>query len=255
MAVRKMLALNPRPDFLITGGDTLEGLLAAEWEQAQRIARLTEEALKPIEMPIHHVVGNHDVFGWARKLSPSSDEPGYGKALFAERMVKGPLTRSMDHKGWHFIYLDSIQFDLNHPRRYEVMLDDAQLEWLKTDLEKTGTKTPIVITTHAPLLSAYHLVNEGAGQPVEIGMTLRNGKAIHEMLTPYNVKLVLQGHTHIREAVTYAGRIHLTSGAVCGNWWSGKRFGIDPEGFTVMDVSATGEVKWQYVETGWNAGA
>jgi hypothetical protein len=63
--------------------------------------------------------------------------------------------------------------------------------------------------------------------------------------TLLNPKMVLQGHTDIRESVIYNGCQFITSGAVCGRWWKGPREG-HPRGFGVLTVRAkrsTGDTK------------
>lgn len=252
LAVRKILALDPRPDFVLVGGDAAEGLMGAEAGLADARIKKLAELLKPLEMPVHHAIGNHDVFGWGRVKAATSSEPGYGKAMFAERVAQAPLYRSFDHGGWHFVVLDSIQFDSSEERGYVTRIDEEQLGWLKSDLAKAGAK-PTVVMTHAPLMSGYHSLDTTPYGPFPGKMLLVNGKEVNDVLKAHDVKLVLQGHTHIRECVEYAGRKHITSGAICGNWWGGKRFDVDPEGFSVLDVTTDGNVEWTYVPTGWEA--
>lgn len=252
LAVRKVLALRPRPEFVLVGGDVVEGLMGAEAGLAHARMAKIEELLKPLEMPVHYAIGNHDVFGWSRVKASTSNEPGYGKAMFAERMVRAPLYRSFDHRGWHFVVLDSIQFDPSEERGYVTRIDDDQLAWLAADLGR-ATGKPTVVMTHAPLLSGYHSLDTTPYGPFPGKMLLVNGKDVNEVLKKHDVRLVLQGHTHIRECVEYAGRKHITSGAVCGNWWGGKRFDVDPEGFSVIDLTKDGHIDWTYEPTGWRA--
>ncbi len=64
---------------------------------------------------------------------------------------------------------------------------------------------------------------------------------------------VLQGHTHINETVWWRDTPYITSGAVCGNWWRGSRWGT-PEGFTVLEL-AGGAAHWRYETYGWKSAA
>ena len=79
-----------------------------------------------------------------------------------------------------------------------------------------------------------------------------NAQDVLDVLWPYAPKLVLQGHTHIRETVMYNGRQFITTGAVCGNWWKGPRDG-HPEGFGVVTVRGA-DVSWRYETYGFTAG-
>jgi hypothetical protein len=67
----------------------------------------------------------------------------------------------------------------------------------------------------------------------------------------HNVLAVLQGHWHINEVVTFRGIRYITSGAVCGNWWHGTRWGT-PEGFTVVNLRK-GKIDWRYETYGFRS--
>lgn len=77
------------------------------------------------------------------------------------------------------------------------------------------------------------------------------GAAGAALLEKYPVKLVLQGHTHINERVTWKGIDFITTGAVAGNWWKGPRMGF-PEGYAVLDVNGD-QVSWRFESYGWQA--
>ena len=99
---------------------------------------------------MHHVVGNHDLFGIDSKSGIAPGEPGYGTRMFEERF--GSKTYySFDHKGYHFILLDSIQPTEN--RSWEARIDEPQLAWLKHDLESNGPDAPVVVAVHVPLVT------------------------------------------------------------------------------------------------------
>ena len=83
-------------------------------------------------------------------------------------------------------------------------------------------------------------------------MVVKNGKTFKEMIQNHNVKAVFQGHTHVVEEVTYLGTRYITGGAVCGDWWKGKRLGVHPEGFVVASVRGE-NLTWKYVPYGWKA--
>jgi 3',5'-cyclic AMP phosphodiesterase CpdA len=249
-AVRKILSLSPRPNFVITGGDHVMDVFDTTHERADLQFKLLNEALKRLEMPIYHTVGNHDVYGWGRKEGGTAKEPDYGKKMFQEKLIEGRTYRSFDFGEWHFILLDSIQSVA--PNNWEAAIDDAQLEWLSTDLEQTGKQRPIVITCHVPIMTLYtQYTDKTTAAPSERGI-VKNGKEIRDTFVNYNVKAVLQGHTHVVEDCLYTGTRYITGGAICGNWWKGYRLGVHPEGFGVCDVRGD-KFEWQYVSYGWKA--
>lgn len=248
-AIKKLLALDPRPDFVVLGGDSVMDWNAVSHDRADVQFKLLEEALKPLEMPLYYTLGNHDVYGWSRRDETAVKEPDYGKKMWQDRVAKGAAYRSFDHKGWHFIILDSIA---PLPGGWRSEIDDAQLQWFKTDLERTGKQTPIVIVTHVPLITAFTLYNTATTAATPDTLIVRNGKEARDLFLPYNVKAVLQGHTHVVEECTYMGTHYITSGAVCGEWWKGPRLGVHPEGFAVCDVTPAA-FSWKYVDYGWKA--
>lgn len=58
---------------------------------------------------------------------------------------------SFDHGGWHFVVLDYLKQEA--PGRFSPELDGQQLDWLRQDLQRAGSK-PTILVDHAPLLSA-----------------------------------------------------------------------------------------------------
>ncbi len=247
LCVKKILELNPRPDFILTGGDHVMDLLNVSGARADLQFSLLDERLKPLEMPIYHCVGNHDVYGWAPNSSVSEREPGYGKALFEEKVRDSKTYYSFDHKGWHFIVLDTIGV---RGRQWMGHVDDDQLQWLKSDLAATPTDRPIVVTLHMPIITSILQETESTTTtPTDLTVT-GNGKQVFDLLRTRMVKLVMQGHTHVVESVEYLGTRFMTAGAVSGDWWKGWRLGVHPEGFTTLDFDGA-SVKTTYVPYGW----
>jgi 3',5'-cyclic AMP phosphodiesterase CpdA len=249
LCVKKILELSPRPDFVITGGDHVMDVLEAPQARADLQFALLAERLKPLEMPIYHCVGNHDVFGWSPHSPVTANDPEYGKALFQEKIREGKTYYSFDHKNWHFIVLDSIGIQNG---AWMGAVDDDQLQWLKDDLSNLPPTTPVVVQIHMPILTAIVQETESATGAANIQTVTSNGKQVYDLLKTRNVKLVLQGHTHIVESIDYLGVRFYTGGAVCGDWWKGWRLGVHPEGFNVLDFNGE-DVKIQYVPYGWKA--
>jgi 3',5'-cyclic AMP phosphodiesterase CpdA len=126
------------------------------------------------------------------------------------------------------------------------------LAWLEADLKRTGTATPTVILTHVPIVSAVIQIVPAPWKTPETYLVTNAAKVL-DLIQPYNVKAVLQGHTHIRETVTYNTTqfMFITSGAVSGNWWKGARLG-HPEGFGVLTVNGN-DIRWRYKTYGFRA--
>lgn len=233
------------PDFVITGGDNIMDALGQTQGRADSLYQLYTDIMKNLQMPVHHGMGNHEVFGLYTESGVDPSHELYGKKMYENRLAKPYY--SFDEKNWHFIMLDPIGF--TEDRRYFGHIDSVQVEWLKADLAATGTEKPVVVVTHIPLISIGSQIMEGPTKPLSKGSVVTNANDIRKILEQYNVKLVLQGHLHFLEDVEYNGIHYITGGAVSSQWWQGPRYGME-EGFVKVDV--TGEdFDWQYVDFGW----
>ena len=162
----------------------------------------------------------------------------------------GKTYYSFDHKGFHFIVLDSI--GLTADRAYEGRVDAAQLNWLAADLKALPLTTPIIVAIHIPLVTAFNsYVPPPATEPRHHALTVVNAYEVISLFEGHNVIGVLQGHTHINKRVVWKDVPYITCGAVCGNWWHGTRWGI-PEGFTVVSLR-DGKIDWRYETYGFHS--
>lgn len=235
------------PDFVLTGGDNIMDALAQNYDHSDSLYNLFAATIERLNMPVYSTMGNHEVFGLYESsgVDPSHDE--FGKQLYENRLAKRYYL--FDHKNWHFIVLDAIGF--TNDRHYYGHIDDEQLAWLQSDLEKTGKETPVVVSTHIPLLSVGSQIMEGPTKPMGPGSIVTNADEVRELLEQYNTRLVLQGHLHFLEDINYNGIHYITGGAVSAQWWQGPRFGME-EGF--LQINVTGEdFDWNYVDFGWEA--
>lgn len=257
MAMRKIRSL--KPDLCIQGGDHVMDMTSVPRERSEMLLAeydKTQQALDGI--PVEHVIGNHDVFGRSPASGVATSDPLYGKKAFEQRF-SSKTYRSFDRAGYHFVLLDSIQ--TTPEREFDAMIDPAQLQWLRSDLAATPVGTPIVVATHVPLVSAapqYSPNDDKAAKAMQQqvlsnlhGFLLGNSLETISCFEGHRVVAVLQGHTHINETVWWRDTPYITSGAVCGNWWHGSRWGT-PEGFTMLELSR-GMAHWHYETYGWRS--
>jgi len=246
MAFRKMRTT--KADFAIQGGDHVFDSLEAPTSRALSLFDLYNKTEQDLGLKVHHAIGNHDVLGIYPKSGVSPTDPLYGKKTFEDRM--GACYRSFDHKGIHFVILDSIF--ITSDRAYEGRIEADQLSWLDADLKKVPAGTPIVVTSHIPIISAYEQYLPPSPKPsAHHGLTVANSAEVLKTFEGHNVLAVLQGHTHVNEVVTWKGVQYITSGAVSGNWWKGTHMG-SPEGYTVVTVS-NGKLSTRYETYGFRA--
>jgi 3',5'-cyclic-AMP phosphodiesterase len=246
MAFKKARAV--KADFAINGGDHVFDALGVPKQRALTLFDLYDKTEQDLGVKVYHTVGNHDVFGIYHVSGIAQDDPLYGKKLFEQRF--GKLYYSFDHKGHHFIVLDSI--GITPDRAYEGRIDAAQLQWLAADLAALPSGTPVIVSVHIPLVTAFGAYTpEQTVAPTHHSLSVANANQVLDLFAGHNVLGVLQGHTHINETVLWKGVPYITSGAVCGNWWHGTRLGT-PEGFTVVTV-ANNKLTTHYEPSGFQS--
>jgi 3',5'-cyclic AMP phosphodiesterase CpdA len=182
-AVDDVNAMVPQPDFVLFGGDLAQLGLPGELELGKRL-------LKGVKAPIKMMVGEHDWYYDMGKL---------WMELF------GAQTYSFDHRGIHFIVLNSVIVEdywsapkmspmermkfmaqLDNPRGRPFTVGEGQRKWLAADLAKVNKKTPVVVFSHSPLYKYYKAWN----------FWTDDAEQVQVLLAPYQAVSVIHGHTH-----------------------------------------------------------
>jgi 3',5'-cyclic-AMP phosphodiesterase len=234
-----------KPAFVITGGDLIMDALGQSYGSADSLYDLYQETARDFKMPVHNTMGNHEIYGIYSQSGADPQNPEYGEKMFERRMGKSYY--SFNYKGWKFMILNSIEDTKKNS--YIGQIDDAQIGWIKEELQKTDTITPIVISTHIPFITANTQKYVGTTVANDSSTVIFNGKEVLDLFNRHNLKLVLQGHLHNVEDI-YIDNIHfITGGAVSASWWTGPNHG-DEEGFIMITVRGK-EFDWKYVDYGW----
>ena len=183
-AVAETNLLTPKPDFIIYGGDLAQLGNKPELDHGAEI-------LSALKQKIYYVMGEHDYY---------LDLGEYWSKLF------GPQYYSFDHKGVHFVVLNSIlttdewtfkrwptaeqrmleMAGLDNPNGSPFMVGDKQRDWLKKDLDKVDKATPLVVLSHSPLQKIYKGWN----------FWTDDAEQVQALLQPFNKVTVLYGHVH-----------------------------------------------------------
>ena len=182
-AVEDVNALDPQPDFVLFGGDL------AQLGRPDELA-LGQQILKDLKAPVRMMVGEHD---WYLDLGEK------WKEMF------GPDHYSFDHKGIHFVVLNSvvekdfwtakgytpeqrmaIVSGLDDSRQSPFEVGAPQREWLKQDLAKIDKKTPLIVFSHSPLYKLYRGWN----------FWTDDAELVQAILKPFQTVTVIHGHTH-----------------------------------------------------------
>ncbi len=182
-AVDDVNALDPQPDFVFYGGDL------AQLGQVKEL-ELGAQILKNLKAPLKIMVGEHDWYlDMGEKWRELFDEPTY----------------SFDHKGVHFVTLNSVVerdfwtkrgmtpmqrmmtvAGLDNGVQSPFMVGDEQRAWLKKDLEPYGDDTPLIVFSHSPLYKLYKKWNFWTDDAEEVQALLKRFKKV----------VVIHGHTH-----------------------------------------------------------
>jgi Icc protein len=183
-AVAETNLLEPRPDFVMFGGDLAQLGSKAELDHGAEI--LAKLNYKP-----RMVMGEHDYY---------LDLGEYWSELF------GPHWYSFDHKGVHFVVLNSIlTYDewtherwptaeqrmlemaaLDNPNGSPFMVGEKQRAWLAEDLDDVGKNTPVVVFSHSPIQKIFKGWNFWTDDAEEV----------QALLQPFHDVTVIYGHVH-----------------------------------------------------------
>ncbi len=223
-------AKKSKVDFIMTGGDNVDiDVLNDDASTAHELFQKFAEKIEKSKMIFYPTIGNHDRF-WG----VSKNDPLYNEGLFEKYMRKSYY--SFNHKGWHFIVLNTSNS----------VVDDAQKEWLANDLAGLDSETPIMASVHVPFLSVYYPTLKGKYTDTD---TFSNFKKIWEMFDGKNLKLILQGHMHLYEEIKVKDVQFITAGAVSASWWGGAYHGTE-EGFLKVNINGN-DFDWEYIDYGW----
>jgi hypothetical protein len=162
-AVAAVNSLEVQPDFIVFTGD----LTHTTDDPQERRKRLAEfrQIVKELKNPnVRFMPGEHDA---------SLDWGAAWKEAFGETHY------TFDHKGVHFIALDNVSDPAAN-------IGQAQLDWLKADLDKREKDAPIVVFTHRPLFDLYP----------QWDWATRDGAKAVDLLMPYRNVTVFYGHIH-----------------------------------------------------------
>jgi len=234
-----------KPDFVITGGDLVFDVLGVPYERADSLYNLYVKEIELFNMPVYNTMGNHEVFGIYEKSGVDPSHPEYRFGMFESRI--GEPYYSFDHMNWHFMVLNSVQE--TDDRQYIGMIDEKQMEWIKSDLLEVDPETPIVISTHIPFITVFTQILYGEYAPEYHGLVVENTREVLDLFSGHKLKIVLQGHLHYLEYIEVYGTHFITGGAVSGRWWHGANDGVE-EGFLMIHVSGD-DFCWEYVDYGW----
>jgi len=183
-SIQETNLLSPRPDFFFFGGDLAQLGTREEIDHGLEI-------MSKLRGKVHYVMGEHDYY---------LDLGEYWESQL------GPQWYSFDHKGVHFVVLNSVlTYDdwtfnrwptpmdrmkamarLDNPEGSPFLVGKKQRAWLKKDLEKVNKNTHVIVCSHSPIQKIYKGWNFWTDDAEEI----------LALLKPFRKVTVLYGHVH-----------------------------------------------------------
>jgi 3',5'-cyclic AMP phosphodiesterase CpdA len=253
--LRHVQAHPAKPQFILNGGDGIMSALGASEESTRaQWAKFTGILKEECRLPLWHMIGNHDCWGWQRsKAGTTGQEPLYGKKWAMQELGMDRTYYTRDMGGWRFVILDSVQE--RGDGGYLPVIDEEQYGWLEATLKSTPAAMPVLIASHVPILSVTpYFFKEDIVQKYQFHIP---GALMHQdvqrlvtLLRSYpQVKLCISGHTHLLDDVIFEGRTYLCNGAVSGSWWHGDHKGCPP-GYAIIQLWPDGTFRREYLTFG-----
>jgi 3',5'-cyclic-AMP phosphodiesterase len=193
-------ALDPRPAFVIVGGDlvspdissdSLEGHRDASEDEYEASYAVLRSILDGLTVPYHMLMGNHDRRRPFRRVMLSQREPGDERHCFV-----------VDAGGYRVCGLDSLD-----PGKKPGVLGAEQLEWLRDRLHEAADRDVVVAVHH-------HAVPIGVDR-LDVQM-LTDADALWKLIVEAgNVRGVLCGHVHLQHEEVRHGVPVVTTPSTC----------------------------------------
>lgn len=205
--VESIKKLSPSPAFVMLAGDLSDSGTAAQLQPVR-------DLFKPLTIPVHTVVGNHD---W---------EESSGFAAY-KKFYPGPLNYRYSYGGWEFLALDTTE----RRKASQTSIPKETLAWVDMALPSIPKEQPIVILTHFPL--GHNWV-----RPM-------NAAALLDKFSGWNLRATMGGHWH---GITEddIGSIHLSTNRCC-SWWHENHDGSPEKGYALAEV-AEGKVTHRFIQ-------
>jgi len=207
-AVDDIIKMRPKPDFVIFIGDLAQFGKEKELEKGKRFL----DKLKGAGINYFIIPGEHD---WYLDMGKTWKEM-FGKPYW-----------SFDHKGVHFIGMNSILVEDYWTARnmspWERMLAIAELEchicglwgvgeeqlnWLEKDVKNLRPDTPIVVFTHSPLWDYYPRWN----------FQTKDAPQIRQILSKFEKVIAIHGHVHQVVYNRTGNMVHIGNLATAWPW-------------------------------------
>ena len=169
--VERLNALSPRPDAVLVTGDLTDFGTTDEY-------RHLAACLKPLEMPVYLMVGNHD------------DRAALREVFDAHYLHEGGTGSDFVQYAFDLHDMRIIALDSQKPKESAGTLCDTRLGWLEQQLDAAGGR-PVIVALHHPPFAT------GIGHMDDMALEAEAASKLEVLISRYpNVERVLCGHVH-----------------------------------------------------------
>jgi 3',5'-cyclic AMP phosphodiesterase CpdA len=171
-AIRRINALPQRPAFALHTGDHVHLSKHAEFDTVKQLVGTIHTGRT------FHVPGEHDVFV----------DHGQRYLQYFGKGAHGTGYYSFDYKGVHFLAVANVQQSETELGGTSGLglLGAEQIAWIKKDLARLSSDTPLVIFGHVPLLAVYP----------KWGWATQDSAQVLAVVKRFSSVTVLNGHIH-----------------------------------------------------------
>jgi 3',5'-cyclic AMP phosphodiesterase CpdA len=185
-----------RPDLVINSGD-----ISFDGPNSRSDLEFAKELHDALPVPCRHLPGNHDIGDNPTAVGPVPKQPATEKERQNYLSVIGEDRWRFDAAGWCFIGLNSLIMNTR------IESEAEQFDWLAAELARINGR-PVALFLHKPLFLDTPDDAETAETAIRYVPQPRR-KALIELLSSVDLRLVASGHIHQRRDFTFSRTRHV----------------------------------------------
>jgi 3',5'-cyclic AMP phosphodiesterase CpdA len=185
-----------RPDLIVNSGD-----LSFDAPTSPDDLKFAKELHDALPVPCRHLPGNHDVGDNPTAVGAAPKRPATEPERQKYLSVIGEDRWRFDEAGWCFIGLNSLIMNTR------IESEAEQFDWLAAELARINGR-PVALFLHKPLFLDTPDDAETAETAIRYVPQPRR-KALIELLSSVDLRLVASGHIHQRRDFTFSRTRHV----------------------------------------------